>query len=377
MLNSIVKQLSNLPGWRTKRKIVVIESDDWGSVRIKDKKAFDALDRAGLNVKEKHFDSYDTLESNEDLEMLFDALSSVLDSNKRSAVFSPMCILGNPDLRKINENGFTEYHFQPLKDTIKEYPRSDNILKLWNEGNSLKIFDLGLHGREHVNVNRFMDILMSHPGKEGLRIAVKNKSLGPSKYKNYHYSNYLGALHPGRKDEISNLHSYILEAGTLFKKYTGLSPKVFVAPDAEEPKELEKSLSKIGVKFLTRSKHRMYPVGDGYYKREWNFLGQRNNLGQVIINRNCSFEPCRISKHALGKKGLESCMKDIGIAFKWQKPAVISTHRVNYVSGIQKKNREKGIRDLKKLLYQITQTWEDVEFMASSELGELVSSELS
>ena len=28
----LMRNLSNLPGWRTKKKIVVLESDDWGSM---------------------------------------------------------------------------------------------------------------------------------------------------------------------------------------------------------------------------------------------------------------------------------------------------------------------------------------------------------
>lgn len=34
MLRTVIKNFSNLPGWRTNRKIVVIESDDWGSIRM-------------------------------------------------------------------------------------------------------------------------------------------------------------------------------------------------------------------------------------------------------------------------------------------------------------------------------------------------------
>lgn len=30
----IRKNWANLPGWHTRRKIVVIESDDWGSIRM-------------------------------------------------------------------------------------------------------------------------------------------------------------------------------------------------------------------------------------------------------------------------------------------------------------------------------------------------------
>ena len=49
------KNISNIPGWRTNRKILVIESDDWGSVRIKDKTAYEALKKKGLKVDSIHY----------------------------------------------------------------------------------------------------------------------------------------------------------------------------------------------------------------------------------------------------------------------------------------------------------------------------------
>jgi hypothetical protein len=40
---SIVRNLANLPGWCTNRKIVVIESDDWGSIRMPSLTIFENL----------------------------------------------------------------------------------------------------------------------------------------------------------------------------------------------------------------------------------------------------------------------------------------------------------------------------------------------
>jgi len=34
MIKKLIKNASNIPGWRTNRRIVVIESDDWGSIRM-------------------------------------------------------------------------------------------------------------------------------------------------------------------------------------------------------------------------------------------------------------------------------------------------------------------------------------------------------
>ena len=43
MVKSFKKIITNIKGWRTNRKIVVIESDDWGTIRMSSKEAFNSL----------------------------------------------------------------------------------------------------------------------------------------------------------------------------------------------------------------------------------------------------------------------------------------------------------------------------------------------
>ncbi len=370
LINRII---SNIPGFSIPKKILVFESDDWGSVRIKDKEAFNLLNEKGLNVSDKHYDSVESLESKIDLEELFELLLSFKDLNGNSAVFTPMCIMGNPDFEAIKSSGYDRYFFQPLHKTIKEYPDSERIIELWKQGFANQVFIPELHGREHVNVRRYLNILKYHEGKEGLRYALECKSIGPSAFKTYKYPNYLGALHPEAIDEIPELHDQLLEAGILFKEYIGYSPKVFIAPNAEEPKELEKTLHKIGVKYITRSKRRTYPLGDGKFKKEWNFIGKQNEFGQIVLNRNAFFEPVAWGENHQTSDWVDSCLKDIEIAFRWNKPAVVSSHRVNYVGSIDPKNREKGLMALKQLISTTLKKWPDVEFMSSSQLGNLIA----
>ena len=74
------------------------------------------------------------------------------------------------------------------------------------------------------------------------------------------------------------------------------------------------------------------------------------------------------------KSWIEHALKQIEEAFKENKPAVISTHRANYVSTLNTKNRENGLSQLKTLLQQIKSRWPDVEFMTSSDLGQTIRS---
>jgi len=79
--------------------------------------------------------------------------------------------------------------------------------------------------------------------------------------------------------------------------------------------------------------------------------------------RNCAFEPTDPEFD-----GVEATMQQIQAAFRWNKPALISTHRANFVGGIDPSNRDAGLKELNKLLVSILKTWPDVEFMSSSHM---------
>ncbi|GAB1448401.1 hypothetical protein MASR2M44_14100 [Bacteroidota bacterium] len=371
--SKILTHLGNVSGWRTKRKIVVIESDDWGNIRLKSKEARQRLIAKGLDCNAIHYDSVDALESNTDLEFLFEVLSSVKDKNGKGAVFTPMCNLANPDFDAISKNENVSYVVQPLHKTIEEYSNHDRVLKLWKEGYVKGFFDAGFHNREHFSVSRVMRHL--HQRTPGFMECFEERSLGILKYRGQLMENYINALHPDSKDEILSFHSIIEEGCKLFEQYFGHPPQVFIAPNAEEPKELESTLSSCGIKYLTRSKRRRYPLGDGRFEREINWLGKTNELGQICISRNCFFEPVTWGEHNEITDWVDNCLKEIEISFKWNKPAVISSHRVNYTGTIEVQNRDKGLRALKKLLDRIVLKWPDIEFMSSSELGQLIGGE--
>ena len=372
MINTLRKNVANVLGWRTNRKLLIIESDDWGSVQTRDKEAFKNLQREGLNVESIHYTAFDSLESNEDLEMLFDVLRGVKDKYGNCAKFTPMCIMGNPDFEKIIENDYKTYFFQPLKDTLKNYPQSDQILNLWSKGAKENIFTPELHGREHINARRYLDILKNHKAKLGLRLSAQNHSVGSSTFRGEKYPNYLGALYPETSEEIGELKTTIRQAGEIFEEYMGYKPRVFMAPNAEEPREMELVLKQIGVKYLTRSKRRIYPKGDGRFGKEWNFIGKINQYDQLILNRNAFFEPVCFGEHEHISNWVESCLNDIDIAFKWNKPAVVSAHRVNFTGSIDPSNRDRGLSALQELLNRVVQNWPNVEFMTSAELGDTI-----
>ena len=81
--------LSNIPGWRTDRKIIVIEFDDWGSIRMPSRDTFIRLKRQGVDLESFDYGRYnlnDTLANRNDFERLFDVLNSIEDGKMANPV---------------------------------------------------------------------------------------------------------------------------------------------------------------------------------------------------------------------------------------------------------------------------------------------------
>jgi len=96
-------------------------------------------------------------------------------------------------------------------------------------------------------------------------------------------------------------------------------------------------------------------------------MGYKKSQDRVKMVRNVVFEPTDASIDHVAK-----AMAQIEAAFRWNKPALISSHRVNFCGHIDPKNREKGLGDLKKLLKAIVQRWPDVEYVSAGELVEII-----
>jgi hypothetical protein len=360
------KSLSNVIGWYTKRKIIVIESDDWGSIRTRSKEDLEKLIKLGLSENESHFVFNDALESGSDLENLFEILLKYKDSTGRSPVIAPMVIVANPDFERIKSFEYNEYFYENLFETYSKYPKSNNIPNLWKVGIDNRLFIPGLHGREHINVAAWINGLKSN--NYVLRKAFECGSIGVSSLGDQNAPEHMGAFYPDKIAEIETYPKIISEATELFQDFFGFRPTHFVAPNREPVKILDSTMSSLGIKSMTVSKFRNHPLGNGKHGFEFNWIGRGNNFDQIMITRNVSFEPSELLTHNI----VDKCIKDIENAFFFKKPAVISSHRVNYIGSINPTNSKHGLKCLDRLLFTIIQKWPDVEFMTSTELGNLI-----
>lgn len=96
------------------------------------------------------------------------------------------------------------------------------------------------------------------------------------------------------------------------------------------------------------------------------YQGERNEVGQYNLVRNCVIEPSQFPE---SYDSVGECMKGIKNAFFWNKPAIITAHRLNFIGYIVPENRERNLKLFRKLLKSVLEQWPDAEFMVSMQLG--------
>lgn len=367
---TIRRNLANLPGWGTNRKIVVIESDDWGSIRMPSSETYESLRKAGIDIETGdnfRYNKYDSFATSRDLELLFETLSTVKDKTGRTAVFTPGSIVANPDFKKIKESGFRDYFYEPFTVTIKRSKGCENSFSLWKEGIKNRLFVPQFHGREHLNVQVWMKALRDND--HDTRVAFDHEIWG---YNNINPKGifYNAAFHPDYPAELEYHKQVIADGLRLFNEIFGYKADFFVPPNGPVINRLFQTASEYGIKYISASKIQTETLGNGITKKHFHWTGQKNEYGQYCITRNCFFEPS-----ANDHDWVSSCLNEISTAFRWRKAAVISSHRVNYIGALHPGNRDRGLRELKRLLLKIVDKWPDIEFLTSKELGDLVSGE--
>ena len=369
MLNQLKKHLTNIPGWRTNRQIVIIESDDWGSIRMPSKKVKENLLKAGIPVDQCPYNKYDTLAGKEDLSRLFETLEQFKDINGKHPSITANTVVANPDFEKIKASGFNQYYFEPFTETQKKYPGCENAFKLWKQGMRAGIFFPQFHGREHLNVRVWLRHLQNaHPW---FRTAFDHQLWGfGKKIIKDQKINIQAAFDAENHQAIDEQRDILKEGLDLFEKTFGYRSKSFIANNFIWDSGLNQTLAEKGVRILQGMKYQKTPILH-YKKRKLirHRLGEINPLGQVHLIRNCSFEP---SQYPEGFDSIGRCLKEISIAFLWKKPALISAHRLNFIGSLVRSNREQNLEKLSVLIKQIQKQWPDVEFMNSVELGDLI-----
>ena len=365
-INQVKKNLVNIPGWCTNKKIVVIESDDWGSISMPSKEVYEELLAKGVPVDKSFFTKYDSLESEEDLNELFNVLTKFKDSKGNHPCITACAVVANPDFQKIRESDFQQFFYEPITETYKKYPKHSKSFDIWKKGMEDHLLWPQFHGREHLNPIEWLRILRTRDEKELL--CFENEALiGLNLTNTKRQMGYLAAFDYSTEEELESFENVIKEGQELFENIFGFKSTSFIAPTSIRSDKIDKYLANNGIIYhqLGRQWLPIFEAKNIIRNRGW---GAKNEFGQTYWRRNCSFEPSKYN----GRNIVDETLNEIKIAFDWGKPAVINSHRVNYIGGIEKYNRDNGLTQLSELLKKITEKYPDVIFMSSDQMGDFI-----
>ncbi len=355
----------NFHGKKIGTKFIIFESDDWGAIRTPSKEAVEAFYNEGFENTRGIY-HLDSLASEEDLACLFEVLYRHKGADGNPVRFTANAIMANPDFNKIEDSGFTEYYYESFTETFKRYPKHANNLLIWKEGIKNGIFQPQFHGREHLNIKRWLKALQA--GDKNVHFCFKWNST----YSGKNDYSFMEAFDWDRPEDVND-HINILKDGIkIFEETFGYKSKTFIAPCYTWDTKLESELIELGIDWIQGVRFQFAPTGNfGQYHRIKHSFGEKNSLGIRFNIRNCAFEPTSNPN----RDWVNTCLAQINAAFLMGKPAVISTHRINYIGFIEQQNRNQGIRNLNALLSGIKKYWPDAIFISTDQLGNYINDE--
>lgn len=351
----------NIGGRKLINKYLIIESDDWGAIRTPSKQALITFEKEGLDLSKSIYKN-DALESETDLTDLFDLLIKYKDVKGNHPVFTANTIVANPDFERIKASNFQSFFFEPYTNTLAKYPQHTKVHELHLKGMDLNVFRPQFHGREHLNYKRWLKVLQS--GNEKALFCFKHGAT----YSGVGDYSFMEAYDWDVKSDTED-HKLIIEEGLkLFEKLFGFKSKSFIAPCYNWDSEIEPTLVKNGVEVIQGLKGQLAPTGKfDVYNRIPHHFGEINKNGLFFNIRNVFLEP----SHLPNKDWVDACLAQIRMAFLMNKPAVISTHRINYIGYIEPKNKSLGLKTLDILLSKVLKTWPEVQFVSTDKMKEL------
>ncbi len=347
-------------------KIVVFESDDWGSKRSS-KSIMNKFTDLGVDINKNPYFQFDYLEDKEDIEKLIETLEELKFSTKKKIPIVLNYVMTNPSYSRIRENKYESYYYELFPVTYQRILSNNSPLKLIEEGIEEGYFFPQFHGREHIMVPYWLELLRS--GDKVIEYAFLNEisGIGSDIYRGIK-RNLQATFDIRNSNDLVFAKNSLEEGLDLFYSVFGFNSESFIPNNYIWPSALNSSLISKGVKYMQGMKLQPFSKPDGQAKREYKLrkAGKRLSPGLLNIVRNTSFEP---SFYKDREKELKRCLNEIKYAFLLKQPAVVSTHRINFCGSLVKSNRDENLKLFRILIREITKKWPDVEFMTTTQLG--------
>ena len=347
-----LRSLLPVPAFYFDRPLVVLQSDDWGRVGLRDQEGLDQLRSAGMELGERPYDFY-TLETSADVSALHETLAKHCDSTGRPPCIGMNFIQANLDFHRIKEDGFRQIHLLPLSDGLPEGWHRPGLFEAYRYGIAQQVFRPQLHGTTHfcrAAVERhFSD------SKRGDLLRTLWQAGTPYIYWRMPWIGYEYWDAEGANDRFLPAE----EQSHLIGHAVGIFPRVFstlpdsaCAPGYRANVDTHEAWAKYGIRIAQSGPGALTPP----------------HLDRELLHsyRSVEFEPATDPNFSL-----EACLLRAAQCFSRKIPAIISLHSINFHSSV-KDFRSRSLKLLNEFFSALQAAHPDLLYVHDRDLFELV-----
>ena len=335
--------------------IVILQSDDWGRVGVRDREGWHELRAAGVALGEKPYDYY-SLETADDLAAIRAVLNRHRDSTGRVPCLVMNFCVANLDFPKILDSNFQSLYLRPLAEGLPGNWSRPGLLGEYQQGINEGVFYPALHGTTHAC--RFaLERRLREDSSRGELLRTLLRADTPYIYWRMPW---IGFEYWDRDDRNQFLRAeaqlkLIQEAAQGFKQLFGVGPRSACAPGYRANDDTREAWKACGV--------RVAQNGPGGLLRP-----QIDESGLLHTYRTVEIEPALDPAHYTVGRCVEQAVRclDHGI------PAIVSLHSINFHSTLRD-FRTPTLRVLDQFLAALEQRYADLLYLHDLDLYELIA----
>jgi hypothetical protein len=346
------------------RPLVVLQSDDWGRVGVRDREGWEQLRNSGMNLGERNYDFY-SLETAQDVEAIASLLSRHRDSTGRRACLGMNFMTANVDFEKVNADHSRQIHLRPLTDGLPNGWNRPGLFEAYQQGISAGVLSPALHGTTHFCVPA-AERYLHDPGERGnLLRTLWNAGVPYIHWRmpwiGFEYSD------PGKNGREVFLSPETQEAtiGSAVKTFTELfskAPHSACAPGYRANQSTHHAWAKCGIRVAQNGPRSPMPP---HFETISNSGPEVNSI--LHLYRTLDFEPSATQDFSL-----EDCLRMAEFSFACGIPVIISVHSINFHSTL-KDFRSRTLRLLDEFLSVLESKYPDLLYVRDEDLYDLVN----
>jgi len=301
------------------RPLVLLQSDDWGRVGLRDRQGLEQLRSMGMALGDHAYDSY-TLETAEDLAALATLLARHHDSTGRAACLGMNFVVANVDFARVKADGFGGIALLPLSQGLPEGWVRPGLFEAYREGIAAGVYSPGLHGTTHF-CRPAVERHIADAGERGVMLRTLWTAGTPYIYWRMPWIGYEN-WDPEPPAENRFLGSEMQRAlvGGAVGMFAGLFarlPRSACAPGYRANDDTHKTWAQHGIRVAQNGTGTLAPP-------------HFNGYGILHLQRSIDFEPA-----VAAKVSLEECLATADACFARGVPAIVSIHSVNFHSSVR------------------------------------------